>query len=122
MRTARKTTVGLGSAKSGSDHFIQQRVSALALIILVPWFFVAMLTAYQAGYDQGIAFVRTPITTIPLILLLTAAFYHMRLGIQVIIEDYIHKHSTRAALLILNTFLAFALWLTAVFTVLTIAL
>lgn len=122
MRTARKTTVGLGSAKAGSDHFIQQRVSALALVILVPWFFVAMLTAYRAGYDQGLAFIRAPITAIGLILLLTAAFYHMRLGLQVIIEDYIQKHSTRTALLILNTFAAFVLWLTAVFAVLTIAL
>ena len=122
IRTPYKSAVGLGSAKSGADHFIKQRVSAVALAILVPWFFVAMLTAYQSGFDQARAFVGSPVTAIPLILLITAAFYHMRLGVQTVIEDYIQRHGTRTALLIANTFLTVVLWMVALFSVLTVAL
>ncbi len=122
LRTPTKTTRGLGSAKEGAGHFIQQRVSAIALAILVPWFLIALMSSVDAGYADARAFVAHPVNAVLLILAVTAAFYHMRLGVQVVIEDYIAAHGSRTALLILNLFAALLLWVAAVFAILKIAL
>ncbi len=121
LRTPMKTAAGLGSAKSGTDHFIAQRVSAVALAALVPWFIFSIVTAYRAGYADAAAWLAAPVNAIAMLLLVSAAFYHMRLGLQVVIEDYIGKHGTRAALLILNTFAAGVLWVASVFSILKVA-
>lgn len=122
LRTPRKTAKGLGAAKEGVGHWIAQRVTALALVVLVPWFFVAFIAAYRSGYQNAEAWLAQPMTAILMLLLLSAAFYHMRLGLQVVIEDYIENPGSRIALLILNTFAAAALWVAAVFSVLKVAL
>jgi succinate dehydrogenase / fumarate reductase membrane anchor subunit len=111
---------GLGSAKSGTEHFIHQRVTAIALVFLVPWFIFSMIHATKAGYAGAESWVAKPWNAILLILLFGAALYHMRLGLQTVIEDYITKSSTRQALLILNTFAVFALMVAAIFSVLKI--
>lgn len=111
---------GLGSAKSGTEHFIHQRVTAIALMFLVPWFIFSMIHATKAGYAGAEIWVAKPWNAILLILLFGAALYHMRLGLQTVIEDYITKSSTRQALLILNTFAVFALMVAAIFSVLKI--
>lgn len=122
IKTPTKAAAGLGSAKAGVEHFITQRVSALALAVLVPWFLIALVTGYSGGFEGASAFVSAPVNTVLLILGLSAAFYHMRLGMQVVVEDYIGNHGTRAALLILNTFVTAALWVTSVVAVLRISL
>lgn len=122
LRTPRKDAVGLGSAKSGTGHFIQQRVTAIALVGLVGWFLVALVTALHSGYASARAFVSEPVTAVLLLLLVTAAFHHMRLGMQVVIEDYVQGHGARAALLILNALFAIALWFAAAFAILSVAL
>ncbi|MGD2133267.1 MAG: succinate dehydrogenase, hydrophobic membrane anchor protein [Maricaulaceae bacterium] len=122
FQTPRKTTVGLGSAKSGTGHFIQQRVTAIALVALVAWFAVAAATAIGSGYDGARDFISNPVAAVLLLLFVSTAFYHMRIGMQVVIEDYIEGHGARIALLILNTFVAAALWVAAAFSILTIAL
>lgn len=111
---------GLGSAKSGTEHFIHQRVSAIALVFLVPWFIFSIMHATKAGYAGAEAWVAKPWNAILLILLFGAALYHMRLGLQTVIEDYIGKTSTKQALLILNTFAVFALMVAAILSVLKI--
>lgn len=111
---------GLGSAKSGTEHFIHQRVSAIALVFLVPWFIFSIMHATKAGYASAEAWVAKPWNAILLILLFGAALYHMRLGLQTVIEDYIGKSGTRQALLILNTFAVFALMAAAILSVLKI--
>jgi len=111
---------GLGSAKSGTEHFIHQRVSAIALVFLVPWFIFSIMHATKAGYAGAEAWVAKPWNAILLILLFGAALYHMRLGLQTVIEDYIGKSGTRQALLILNTFAVFALMAAAILSVLKI--
>lgn len=122
LRTPRKLAAGLGSARSGTGHFIQQRVTAVALVGLVIWFLVALVTAFTANYSGARAFVAEPVTCVLLLLLVTAAFHHMRLGLAVVIEDYISGHGARIASLIANTFVAIALWFVAVFSILSIAL
>ncbi len=108
--TPAKAARGLGSAKSGTAHHIRQRVSAIALIFLVPWFLFSVMRAALSGYEAARAWASEPVNAILLVLTAAAAFYHMRLGMQVIIEDYIGKTGTRAALLIANTFLAAGLF------------
>jgi succinate dehydrogenase / fumarate reductase, membrane anchor subunit len=115
--TPTKTTRGLGASKSGTSHHIRQRVSALALIVLVPWFLFSIMRAALGGYGDALAWVNSPLNATLLVLTAGAAFYHMRLGMQAVIEDYIGKTSTRAALLILNTFFAASLFVVVVMSV-----
>lgn len=119
--TPAKAARGLGSAKSGTAHHIRQRVSAIALIFLVPWFLFSVIKAVLGGYTDALAWVSSPINSVLLILTAAAAIYHMRLGMQVVIEDYIGKAGTRAALMILNTFFCAALFAVIALSVLRIA-
>jgi succinate dehydrogenase / fumarate reductase membrane anchor subunit len=95
---------GLGSAKSGTIHFWHQRVSAVALIPLSIWF-VASTLAY-VGAEQGAvaAFFAGPVEAILMFLFIAAAVHHMSLGLQIIIEDYVHQAGTKLTLLVLNRF------------------
>ena len=111
---------GLGSAKAGTGHHIRQRVSAIALIFLVPWFLYGIIAASQTGYAGALAWMAMPWNAILMILTLGAAFYHMRLGMQVIIEDYIEKSGMKQALLILNTFICVGLFAATALSVLKI--
>lgn len=118
--TAIGSVRGLGSAKSGTEHFIHQRVTAIALAVLVPWFIYAIVSATKSGFAGAEEFVAKPWNAILLILTFGAALYHMRLGVQTVIEDYIGKSGTRQALLILNTFAVFALMAATILSVLKI--
>jgi len=120
MTTSAKNVRGLGSAGTGTLHHIRQRVSALALLFLVPWFLYSIIHACKAGYEGALEWAAQPVNAILLILTLSAALYHMRLGMQVVIEDYIAKSGTRQALLILNTFAVFALATATILSVLKI--
>ncbi len=116
--TPAKVTRGLGSAKSGTLQHIRQRVSALALVGLVPWFLYSIIRAFQGGEASAAGWVAQPLPALLLILTAGASFYHMRIGMQVVIEDYIAKTGTRAALMILNSFACIALFLVVVLSVL----
>lgn len=120
MTTSAKNVRGLGSAGAGTQHHIRQRVTALALLFLVPWFMYSIVHACKAGYEGALTWVAQPVNAILLILTLSAALYHMRLGMQVVIEDYIARSGTRQALLILNTFAVFALATATILSVLKI--
>ncbi len=100
---------GLGSAKEGAGHFISQRVTAVALLVLLPWVIVSLILArVQNGWETAALWLNMPWNAVPSALLVIAMFYHMKLGMQVVIEDYIGKTWSRALLLILNTFVALA--------------
>ncbi|MEM9937443.1 MAG: succinate dehydrogenase, hydrophobic membrane anchor protein [Pseudomonadota bacterium] len=120
MPTSTKSVRGLGSAGVGTKHHIHQRVTALALLVLVPWFLFSVINASKAGYEGALSWAAQPVNAILLILTLSAALYHMRLGMQVVIEDYISKSGSRQALLILNTFAVIALAAAAILSVLKI--
>lgn len=95
---------GLGSAKNGVGRFIGERVSSVALVFLVLWGVWSALTLARGGYDGAVEWLGSPVNAALLVLLAVAGFYHMRLGMAVIIEDYIGKPSSRAMLLIANAF------------------
>ncbi|MDJ0920324.1 MAG: succinate dehydrogenase, hydrophobic membrane anchor protein [Henriciella sp.] len=120
MSTDLRKVRGLGAAGSGTGHYIHQRVTAIALLFLVPWFVYSIIHAGKAGYEGALTWVAQPVNAILLILTLGAALYHMRLGLQVVIEDYIHRTASKQALLILNTFVVIALAATTMLSVLKI--
>lgn len=121
FRTPLARVRGLGSAKSGTGHFITQRVSALALVVLMPLFLFGLAKNASAGYEAASAWIGSPFGAILTLLAMTAALYHMRLGLQTVVEDYIYKPATKAALLILNTFVTAGLWIAVLYSVLALA-
>jgi len=113
---------GLGSAKHGVGHFISQRVSAIALIFLVLWAVDSALALAHTDYESAVLWLRSPWNAILASLLIAVASFHMNIGMRVIIEDYIHKPPTKAALLILNLFVAVLVTAAGVFSILKVAL
>jgi succinate dehydrogenase / fumarate reductase, membrane anchor subunit len=90
LQTPLKRVSGLGSAKSGTHHFIIQRVTAVALIPLVLWAIWLALTLLHADYSQARALLHQPANALLLIAFVIASFWHAQLGVQVVIEDYVH--------------------------------
>jgi succinate dehydrogenase / fumarate reductase, membrane anchor subunit len=121
IRTPLGKVRGLGSAKEGAHHFIVQRVTAIANIFLVPWLLVSLTFATRGGYDGAVDFIANPLNAVLILLTLASVLNHMRIGMQVVVEDYIAKTGTKLFLLILNTFIAVGLFVTAAFSILEIA-
>jgi succinate dehydrogenase / fumarate reductase membrane anchor subunit len=118
MQTPLKTVRGLGAAKSGTEHFWQQRVTAIAnipLVLFLLWFIVSHLGAARSDI---VASVKNPFVTIGLLLALSSIFWHMRLGMQVIIEDYVQGHGAKMLVLILNSFFVVVLFAIAAYSIL----
>ncbi|HWK64605.1 MAG TPA: succinate dehydrogenase, hydrophobic membrane anchor protein [Rhizobiaceae bacterium] len=121
MRTPLGKVRGLGSAREGTGHFWKQRLTAISNIPLV-LFFVGLLVAINgADYAQTRATLSSPFVALPLILVLVSVLYHMRIGMQVIIEDYVHGELNKLALIVLNTFFTVAVGVVAVFSLLKLA-
>lgn len=120
LRTPLGRVRGLGSAKDGVRHFIHQRVSAVALALLLPWFALSVILATDGSHAGVTAWLADPVNATGTFLLVGAAFYHARLGNQVFIEDYLHRPVTKAVVLLLNTFIPAALVVLAGFSILRI--
>jgi len=90
MRNTLATARGLGSAKEGVHHWYAQRASALLLIVLVGWLIYAMVSLANADHAVASAFIGQPLNAAFLILLIVTMLYHAMLGVQVVIEDYVH--------------------------------
>jgi succinate dehydrogenase / fumarate reductase membrane anchor subunit len=90
LQTPLKRVAGLGSAKSGTHHFVVQRITAIALVPLVIWIIYLALVLVHADYARARAMLHHPFTAVWLVAFLVAAFWHAQLGLQVVIEDYVH--------------------------------
>ncbi len=108
FRTPLSRVRGLGSAKDGTEHFWRQRLTAIANVPLIIIFAFILIALNGAGYEQTVAYLSSPWISIILLMVLGAAIYHMKLGMQVIIEDYVHGGMGKV-LLIANTFFCIAL-------------
>lgn len=112
---------GLGSAKHGAHHWWTQRMTAVANLILLPWFIASLVMLPTYDYATVATWLSSAWVAIPLILLIANLFYHIRLGLQVVIEDYQHGETRIVLMLLLNAFVFIAA-ATGIFSVLRIAL
>lgn len=85
-----KRAKGLGSAHDGLHHWIVQRITAIALIPLTIWFVVSLIQLSGSDYAQAVAFFKSPLNAVLMAGVIIAAFWHAALGLQVVIEDYVH--------------------------------
>lgn len=106
MRTPLGRVRGLGSAKKGTEHFFMQRVTALANIPLTLFLVGALVVHAGADYTTMTAFLGNPLVGVVMLLLIVSATYHMKLGLQVVIEDYVHGEATKLLAIIANQFFA----------------
>lgn len=122
IRTPLGRARGMGSAKTGTGHWWAQRVTALALIPLVIWFVISMIVVTGADHEAALAFIGSPINAVLLTLLIVAVFHHGQLGLQVVIEDYIHTRWLEVALILAVKGAAIFLGVASVYAVIAIAL
>lgn len=114
--------LGLGSAKDGTAHFVAQRVSAIAVALLGCWFLWSMLSLDSLAYLDVIRFVAQPLNGILLALLSLSASYHSYLGVQVVVEDYVHAHGLKLAVLVASKFAHVFVAVAAVYAILSIGI
>ena len=122
LRTPIARARGLGSAKDGTRHWWMQRISAIALIPLTVWLTGSLVAIGAADHAQTVHWIRSPTVSIALLLTIAALFYHAQLGMQVIIEDYVHVEWMKLTALIAVKLLAIAIAAIAGFSVLKISL
>ncbi|HLY00277.1 MAG TPA: succinate dehydrogenase, hydrophobic membrane anchor protein [Roseiarcus sp.] len=94
--------LGLGSAKEGVEPWLRERAAAVALIPLTLWLVASIIAHTGDGYAEFVAWLKTPVATCAMILLLVALFTHMSLGLQVIIEDYVHSAAKTPSLIVMR--------------------
>jgi succinate dehydrogenase / fumarate reductase membrane anchor subunit len=113
---------GLGSAKEGVQHWWMQRVTAIALIPLSLWFVACIVFLLDVDRATAVDWLGSPVTLGLMSLFLVALVYHAVLGLQVVIEDYIHSHAAKIVLLLLIQFAGIALAATGIIAMLMITI
>jgi len=120
MQTPTARVRGLGSAKQGAEHWWQHRLSAVAMAVLTPLFLISFAVQLGKPWEEVASFYKSPINAIIAALFLIATFHHLRLGLQVVIEDYVHGGAGKAALIAMKL-LSFGIGFAAVFAVAMVA-
>jgi len=121
MRSPLGRAIGLGSAKEGLDHWWAQRITAVALVPLSLWFISAVVGLVGADLETVQNWMSLPLPAILLILLLIATFYHLSLGLQVVIEDYVHRDFAKLGFVVVLRLLCFGIAVAGIFAVVSIA-
>jgi succinate dehydrogenase / fumarate reductase membrane anchor subunit len=122
MRSELSRARGMGAAKSGVHHWTAQRVTAIALVPLTLWFIYSLLSLGHASHEAVLAWASGPVTLVLMIILAGTTFYHMQLGLQVVIEDYVHNDANKLIALLLMKGAAILLAITAIISILKIGL
>jgi len=120
LRSPLGRVLGLGAAKGGTEHFVAQRVSAIGVALLGCWFLWSMLSLESLAYLDMIRFVARPTNGILLALLVFSLSYHSQLGIQVVIEDYVHSHGLKLGALLVSKFAHFFIAVAGAYAILSI--
>jgi len=122
LRTPLSKVIGRGSAGEGVGHWWAQRVTAVALLPLTAWFVISLLGQSLQSYDAMRGWLGQPWVAVPTILLVFTLAWHSRLGVQVVIEDYVHAKGTKTTLLLLSTFVHIGAAVAGIFAILALAL
>ena len=122
LKTPLGRVLGLGTARDGTDHFVSQRLSAMGLALLGTWFVVSMFLMPGMTYLDVIRFIEKPMNAVLLTLLSFTLAYHSSLGVQVVIEDYVHSAAAKQAALVASRFAHVVVGVAAAYAVLRIGL
>jgi succinate dehydrogenase / fumarate reductase membrane anchor subunit len=122
MRSSLGRARGLGSARAGSHHWWAQRLTAIALVPLTLWFIFAVIHLSGASHQAVIEWLSAPLTMGLMLALIVATFHHMQLGLQVVIEDYVHDERAKLASVLLIKAVSVMMALVCVVSVLKIGL
>ena len=114
--------LGLGTAKDGTDHWWGQRVSGVALVLIGLWFVASLLALPSLEHYTVVEFIGRPINTVLLALLCLTVAYHSYLGVQVVIEDYVHAHGLKIVSLVLSRFVHVFVAVISIYAILRIGL
>ncbi|MGH8308095.1 MAG: succinate dehydrogenase, hydrophobic membrane anchor protein [Gammaproteobacteria bacterium] len=121
FRTPLARARGLGSAKEGTRHWLTQRITAVALVPLTLWFTVSVLILMHADYATVVSWIHTPWAAVLLVLLVATVYWHACLGLQVVIEDYVHDEWLKMGVIVLIRFASVILAAAGIFVVLRVA-
>lgn len=122
LRSPLSRVLGSGSAREGTEHWWMQRVTSVALLLLGAWFLISVRGVVSFQETDLYAWVANPVNAVMLLLLSVTLSWHSMLGMQVVIEDYVHGPAIKVVSLVLNKFVHVFLGLSAVFAVLTVSL
>ena len=122
LRSPLGKVIGLGAAKEGAGHWWSQRVSAVGLLLLAPWFLLSLINVGDLSHANVLAWIACPTNAVLLSLFLVTLMYHAQLGLQVVIEDYVASKGLRILISLLVNFGLLLLGALGVFSVLRIAL
>ena len=120
LRTPLGRALGLGSARKGSGHWWAQRMTAVGLVPLALWFVFALLSLDELSYTAVTDWIASPVSATMLVLLVSVLMYHSKLGVQVVIEDYVHAPWLVLSSLIFSSFLHIALAVAGLVAILNI--
>ena len=121
LRTPRARVGGLGAARAGTGHFWWQRVTAVANVPLTIAFVVILVSLLGRNHAATQQILGTPLVAIIMLLFIASVTYHMRLGMQIVIEDYIHGEIVRPLLIMANTFFTIVVALAAAYGILKLS-
>ena len=121
MSTPLARVRGLGAAKSGTEHFWRQRLTAVANVPLTIAFVLIVVALLGRNHAAAAQILGSPLVAIIMLLFIISVTAHMRIGMQVVIEDYVHDEPVKLILLMLNTFFAFAVALATAYGILKLS-
>ena len=121
MRAPLGRVRGYGSARSGTEHFIQQRLTAIANVPLTIAAVVIVISLIGRNHAAVAQILGSTLVAIIMLMFISSTFYHMKIGMQVIIEDYVHEERAKYVLLILNTFVAIAAGFSSIYAILKLS-
>jgi succinate dehydrogenase / fumarate reductase, membrane anchor subunit len=112
---------GLGAAKHGSEHWLRQRITAIGNLILMLWMMASLLMLPGYDHETMTSWLAQPLVAVPMMLLIVSTFWHIRLGLQVLIEDYVTDDAFKVGSLIALNFFCVALAASGLFSIAKIA-
>jgi succinate dehydrogenase / fumarate reductase, membrane anchor subunit len=121
METPLGRVRGLGSARSGAHHWWLERLTSIGALVLFVWLIASILRLPSLDYGTVTSWLRDPIAAVPMLLLIVTNFWHLKLGLQVVIEDYVHEEGMKLFSIVLLNFFVVGAGALAFFSVLKIA-